>query len=101
MGCCESKQQKKSSPIEIKKAIKDIVSPTPGQTEAKTAKQESVRAQAPFQHSRPIQIDQTSSTSISEALDLASLRQQMVTDGDIAKTVVRIEVNDIRAQSLK
>ena len=48
-----------------------------------------------------MQIDQTSSTSISEALDLASLRQQMVSDGDIAKTVVRIEVNDNHTQSRK
>lgn len=33
----------------------------------------------------------TSGTSISDALDLASLRQAMVSEGDIAKTVVRIE----------
>lgn len=101
MGCCESKQQNKSSPIEIKKAIRDVTSPTTGETEAKTTIQQSSREQAPVQHSRPMQIDQTSSTSISEALDLASLRQQMVSDGDIAKTVVRIEVNDNHTQSRK
>ena len=36
----------------------------------------------------------SSSTSISDALDLASLRKEMKSCGDIAKTVVRIEVRE-------
>ena len=36
----------------------------------------------------------SSSTSISDALDLASLKKEMKSCGDIAKTVVRIEVRE-------
>ena len=42
---------------------------------------------------------QSSSASISDALDLASLRQEMKSDGDIAKTVVRIEVSNCKPKS--